>query len=371
MPLRKKSVSLRCIPLTTEERTVKRIADLEKQVHDLEEKRDEIKRAVQRAATETKSRVTTSWNADEPVVQLRYLREDMEFCNTLAQGLSEESGAKVNTQPLILRGHLGNKRVSEAKKRGMPARNYQARILMDSGAGRDIVSLNYCRKFGLTTRKGDTPIRVELADGHTKEISTVADIDVHFGQGYVYTVTAYVMELGSRVDCILGTPWLATLGEYRTSVVDKYVKFKHNGQWIKLTANEPVHYMTDRVEVVGSVAARRDIRKLRKQGISPIMAVLQPTHPGQGSPEEDAQIVPRMGAPSTTYTYDYPMTTELKQHRARLVMKIDVRTPDFVRVKLKGCSPEELKSLTADERDSLYPFGENKPTVDRTHSTTA
>jgi hypothetical protein len=105
------------------------------------------------------------------------------------------------------------KGITEQHGHGFSRKEFQARVLVDSGATRDFVSQRYVDRHGLKTFAADKPMNVALADGKRMIASRKMAMTLDFGE-YKYARNVYVLPLGVGADVILGMPWLYSLGRF-------------------------------------------------------------------------------------------------------------------------------------------------------------
>lgn len=85
-------------------------------------------------------------------------------------------------------------------------RKWQARILVDSGASRCFIHSKFAQAVGLTCRTAQRS--VILADGSKVPAKAECDVPVRI-DGHRCIVTAYVIDLATEFDLILGDTWLS------------------------------------------------------------------------------------------------------------------------------------------------------------------
>ena len=91
----------------------------------------------------------------------------------------------------------------------------KVQVLRDSGATRNFIHPSEATRRGLAVYDAPHALQVTLGDGKEVRCGKVARLKLVF-HNYVYEGEAYLLDMGKSPDCtvILGTPWLATLGDY-------------------------------------------------------------------------------------------------------------------------------------------------------------
>ena len=104
-------------------------------------------------------------------------------------------------------------------------------VLRDSGATRNFIHPQEVLKRGLGVSRAPQALRVTLGDGKEVMCNQVVKIRLVFPQ-YVYNTSAYILDMGNNPDCtvILGTPRLATLGDYTSNEHKGSISFWQQGR---------------------------------------------------------------------------------------------------------------------------------------------
>ena len=262
-----------------------------------------------------------------------------------SQGQHPQNDEEQSAPCMVLRPRIQSRCSLRSKKSDRRWTQWIERCLtlIDTGATRDFVSLEFAKRLKAHIEPARKVLEVKLADGSVRTVTHVAIMRLDFGQGYTYLTRAYILSMGSTFDMILGTTWLTSLGQLLTDWAQMRCVFRHQGRLITLQGRRPGCGAEDHLEVISAKQAQLDMRKLAKQADGPqaFMVVLKPT--------KDATIEPspiqwRSSQASPNFVaqlQDMPVTQEGKV----LQLSIDVRDPEHVRL------------ITVDERDSLYPFG--------------
>ena len=115
---------------------------------------------------------------------------------------------------------------------------------------------------GLTTSPASTPLRVTLGDGKEVTCNRTARLKLVF-KSYTHITDAYLLDMGNAPDCtvILGTVWLATLGDYTCNEARRTLSFFNPGhrtrQKVTLTSRcqQSVRKQHDRLDVLEPTTA--------------------------------------------------------------------------------------------------------------------
>ena len=117
------------------------------------------------------------------------------------------------------------------------ANNKHLKILLDSGANGNFVSLDFVNKHKINTVNYRTPVSVTLADGRVRTTTlSYAELEVKIGD-YTDKIRAQVLDLS--YDLMLGKPWLTRLNP-EIDWTTNQVKFRHGDRIHYWRASEKV-----------------------------------------------------------------------------------------------------------------------------------
>jgi hypothetical protein len=109
-------------------------------------------------------------------------------------------------------------------------------ILVDTGATHNIIDINVARLIGLREQRIDTTILVGSGNEVTCQaasFSTLLRVDDE-----VFTIDAFLLDIGNDIDVVLGTPWLASLGRLTWDFTME-LQYHERGRPITLTSLRP------------------------------------------------------------------------------------------------------------------------------------
>jgi hypothetical protein len=227
----------------------------------------------------------------------------------------------------------------------------RARATYDPGATRCFASTECVLAKGLPMFLARVPLRVSMADGTVQICKYVTSVRLKFTSFYKYATECYVLPMGAGIDFILGMPWVHSMVAYWTDIPGGVIGFRHKVgsecRWVELHAAPDRHEPLDKVELINSAVARKDIRQGRKEGRDSILVVLRacdvvsgkvclPLQLQTSPPKRQVRFQPRR------------QPIDLVSSRKRLQGVVDLDHPDVLRL------------ITVDERESLYPFKGSK-----------
>jgi hypothetical protein len=226
------------------------------------------------------------------------------------------------------------------------------RVMEDTGATKNFISFETVQKRGLTTfQTGEAKgLAVQLADKSIVRCTHMTHVALKFSPDYRYDTACYVLPMGTDVDVILGQPWIHSLGPHYKDPQKGIIRFRksRSQQIIQLKTVVERHRECTRAEVINAAMALRDLRKGRQAGRSGYLAFYrirdQDTVMFAEPPPEDPTV--RMKEPGNVWLLE--PKRQLSEH---------VKAGKKVRFLVDLARPDELKVITVDERDDLYPFG--------------
>jgi hypothetical protein len=107
-------------------------------------------------------------------------------------------------------------------------------ILVDTGATHNIIDINVARLIALREQCIDTTILVGSGNEVTCQaasFSTLLRVDDE-----VFTIDAFLLDIGNDIDVVLGTPWLASLGRLTWDFTTMDLQYHDRGRPVTLTS---------------------------------------------------------------------------------------------------------------------------------------
>jgi hypothetical protein len=148
--------------------------------------------------------------------------------------------------------------------------NSAVRVMEDTGATRNFISLETVQKRGLATfRTQDAKgLAVQLADKSVVRCTHMTQITLIFSPDYRYVTNCHILPMGTDVDVILGQPWIHSLGPHYKDPQKGIIRFRksRSQQTIQLTTVVERHRNCQRAEVINAAMAVRDLRRGRQEG---------------------------------------------------------------------------------------------------------
>ena len=169
----------------------------------------------------SKGQVDWKWHAESPSSEEpTYIPEKGDVWGNRARAM-----AVLGHQAMVCMAYL--------KGNSPKLRTEKVNVLRDSGATRNFVHPAEAERRGLTSTPAVTPLRVTLGDGKEVTCNRTTRLKLVF-KSYTYTTDAYLLDMGTNPDCtvILGTVWLATLGDYTCNEArgTSYILLKRKGE---------------------------------------------------------------------------------------------------------------------------------------------
>ena len=140
-----------------------------------------------------------------------------------------------------------------------------AEILVDSGAGVNIVSQSFAQKAGLLVNEAPSDIQVSMPDGESSSVVGTCNMRVKI-QAYQCLVMCYVIPLADHCDAILGEPWLLRHSAY-LDYENRCTVLRKGCKRIKLSCERPSqklqaeHSKPAASLVLSAVQARKAVSK--------------------------------------------------------------------------------------------------------------
>lgn len=299
----------------------------------------------------------------------------------IAAGSGEQNDDRLKRRCLVL-----NTPIRQCANTGEQKGSWSTPVetLVDSGASRDFINTQTVKQWGLRTEKAKQPLKVQVADGRSIKVDTIAHVDLKLDEELVYRTRAFVMDMGS-VATILGITFFDTVGACQFDSTDRTLTVTRKGRTVTLkgsgrieaqqraAANALLTQHPSFLEVISPEEGAKDLRELKR--ITRRAERVIKNQKGKSTEEQrraalrqlTEQMEPtlldmRMDLSGETTGHLAVETPELGTGKYRAYVRgVHERLMQEERAKVLhvDVTGEESKVflVTADERDELDPFG--------------
>ena len=190
----------------------------------------------------------------------------------IAAGSGEQNDDRLKRRCLVI-----NAPIRQCANTGEQKESWSTPVetLVDSGASRDFINTQTVKQWGLRTEKAKQPLKVQVADGRSIKVDTIAHVDLKLDGELVYRTRAFVMDMGS-VAAILGITFFDTVGACQFDSTDRTLTVTRKGRTITLrgsgrmeaqqraAANALLMQHPSFVEVISPEEGAKDLRELKR-----------------------------------------------------------------------------------------------------------